>query len=176
MKYLYFLLLVSISFQGMAQTELENKIAQLQGQLNEQTERNAILKQALDLREKGSELKQDDVSIRVTSLQQDLENGEISVQGLITYHGVDKRNLQFVRQQLVDPEGNTYETYKVVKPKDESKKIFLQNVVAETPYAFLIKFEGIKEKIATLNLLRMQIYGQHSNIINFDFKGIEVSW
>src|SRR5690606_7104294 len=153
MKYVYFLAIVLCSVRGMAQTDLENKILQLEGQLKEQAERNSILKRALDIREAGKEVKLEDVTIRITSLQQNRESGELSVQGVITYHGTTKRNLQFVEQQVVDPEGNTYETYKVVKPKEESEKVFLQNVTADIPYSFVIKFDGTKDKLATLSLL-----------------------
>lgn len=176
MKYVCFLAIVLCSVRGMAQTDLENKILQLEGQLKEQVERNSILKQALDIRERGREIKQEDVTIRVTSLQQDRESGELSVEGLITYHGTTKRNLQFVEQQAVDLGGNVYETYKVVKPKEESEKVFLQNVTADIPYSFVIKFEGTKDKLATLSLLRLQIYGARSSLLNFDFKGMEVGW
>lgn len=161
----------------MAQSDLEQKLRQLEVQVNEQMERNAQLKEALNLRERGKEIKQEEVSIRITSLQHDLENGELRAQGLITYHGSASRNLQFVEQQLVDPHGNTYETYKVVKPKEESQNIFLQKVTTDVPYAFLVKFEGMKDKVATLSLLRVQIYGDRpGSILNFDFKGLEVGW
>jgi len=176
MKYLFFLMLAFCSFQGMAQTELAEKVVQLEAQVKEQAERNAILKDALDLRERGREITKEEVTIRVTAVQHDMESGELRVQGLITHHGMKNRNLQFVQQQAVDPEGNTFESYKVVKPKEESQDVFLQKVTADIPYAFLIKFEGVKEKPATLSLLRVQIYGERSSVLNFDFKGLEVGW
>ncbi|HLT88274.1 MAG TPA: hypothetical protein VKZ57_11835 [Sphingobacterium sp.] len=177
MKYVYFLAIVFFSYSGMAQTDLEKKVNQLELQLSEQIERNTILKGALDLRERGKEMKQEEVTIRITSLRHDAESGDLRAQGLITYHGSKSRNLQFVQQQVVDPEGSTYETYKVVKPKEESQKVFLQKVTADVPYSFLIKFEGIKAKPATLSLLRVQIYGDRpGSVLNFDFKGLEVGW
>ena len=177
MKYLSFLMFVLFSFQGMAQTELSEKVQQLEAQVKEQAERNVILKGALDLRERGREMTKEEVTVRVTALQHDVESGELRVQGVITYHGAKSRNLQFVQQQVVDPEGNTYETYNVVKPKEESQKVFLQKVNTDIPYSFLVKFEGIKAKPATLSLLRIQIYGDRpGSVLNFDFKGLEVGW
>ncbi|TJZ60111.1 hypothetical protein FAZ15_14615 [Sphingobacterium olei] len=169
--------LQSVKAQTATEKQLQQEIVTLKGKLKEQAERTTILKEALDLRERGKEIKKEDVSIRITSLSQNQESGEVSVKGLITYHGTKKRNLQFVQQQVVDPQGNTYQTYKVVKPNAESEDVFFQDVTAEIPYAFLIKFESISEKLSALSLMRVQIYGDFpGSISNFDFKGLEVEW
>lgn len=115
--------------------------------------------------------------MRITSLSQDLGSGIVSVQGLITYNRASRRNLQFVRQQIVDPKGSNYETYKVVKPKDQEMEFFLEDMTPDVSYSFLIKFEDIKDKLATVSLLRVQIYGEEPGaVLSCGFRSLEVGW
>ena len=190
-KFTYLIVALLFTVSAMAQTDLEQKVTQLEqnfqrleqrvGQLDakltEQIERNDRLQEALDIRSLGNEIKKDDVTIRITKVTQDLAAGELRIEGLMTYNGSKKRELHFPEQELVDVKGNVYTTYTVVQPKDESKELYINNAATDLPYAFVIKFEGIQEKLPTVGLLRVQVWSSRlGGKESFDFKGVKVDW
>lgn len=47
---------------------------------------------------------------------------------------------------------------------------------AGIPYGFSIKVDKVEEKIPTLALLRLRLYGNGLRGLEFDFKGLDVVW
>lgn len=156
--------------------QAEQKIVHLEAKVAEQTERNEILKEALDIRSLGSEITKDGVAVRITKVSQDLAAGEIRVEGLMTNKGTQPRRIQSSKLELVDAKGNAYSSYKIVKANAETEKFVVDDATSGQPYAFVIRFEGMPEKLATLALLRVSLYRAKLGKENFDFKGLEVSW
>lgn len=180
-NYLFIFLLSLLGNSTFAQSkaveDLKNEIKNLTQQLLAEKEKTAYLKEALDLRSDKVEITNDSVTIKLVEVRGNSVEKTISAKGLITYKGSKKRNLQFAAQQLVDPKGNTTESFTALKTNDLKKDLFIQGAETDIPYAFVTQFKEVEEKAPTLNLLRLQIYGSNpGSVVNFNFKAVDVIW
>lgn len=178
---IYLTLLLSLPFFSSAQEalvkELQEKVQTYEQLLKEEQEKNAYLKEALDLRNVGVESKQGEVTIRVNKLIGNLEENTILVQGIVTYNGTGKQKLQFQSHELISPNGNQYEAHSSGLPNDQNRTFMVTDAEAGIPYGFSIQFKNVNEKIPTLALLRLKLYGSTGvRGVSFDFKGMDIQW
>jgi len=174
-----------LSFPGVAQTDMLEKIGDLEARLKvveakvaEQTERNAFLKEALDLRTTPLERTVDGIRMQITKVYMNAGEQQLYVQGLVTYLGDnEKKNLQFGgSQEIVDPQGNFYQTFGVGYANNKGQDFAVSRAEAGIPYGFLAKFGNITERIPTIALLTLRMFNDRAGEIDFKFKGLEVSW
>ena len=175
-KYYLFTLLFFIAFNGFAQTGLEQKIKNLETQLHEQSQRNEILKEALDLRSHAQELSVDGITISLTRVYADQASGKIFVEGLIKHTGGGTAKLQFGTQDLIDAKGNQYHSYTGLVPNDPSKTFSTPDAESGINYGFLLAFDKVAEKIPTASLLKLRVFGKLGRDIGFSFKGVDIQW
>lgn len=178
--YGYLILLLFFPFLTIAQEgTVEELKAELQHSvelLKKEQEKNTYLKEALDLRSEGMEASQGEITIRVNKVIGNMEENKIYVQGIVTYNGEERQNLQFQSHQLIAPNGNQYAAHSSGLPNDQNRTFSVRNAEAGIPYGFSIQFKDVKEKIPTLSLLRLALYGDVGDGIAFNFKGLDVNW
>lgn len=171
---------ISISFVSIAQEkrvdELTQKVQQLEQVIKDQQERNQYLKQALALKNSGVEVKNENISIRITKIWGSVSEQRIYIQGLVSYQGSDDQSLQFDSHELVAPSGNQYVAYSAGLPNDQQTTFHVSRAEADIPYGFSIQVEDIKERVATLALVRLKLYGHSLEGPAFSFRGLDVDW
>ncbi|WAC38985.1 hypothetical protein [Pedobacter sp. SL55] len=80
-------------------------------------------------------------------------------------------------QQIVDPKGNTLQSFTALRPNDLTKTFRIEQAETKISYAFTIEFKEAKDIIPTISLLRLQIYGERvGSTSNYNFKGLDVKW
>lgn len=108
--YTFLFSILLVPFLGFAQDasvqDLKNKVNALELVVKTEQEKNAYLKNALDLRNSGIEVGNGDISMRVTKIIGNTEEQRIYVQGIVTYKGEIRQDLQFQSHDLVSPNGN----------------------------------------------------------------------
>ena len=166
-----------VAFAQKNTDQLNAEITALSKQLQAEKEKTAYFKKVLELRSVGTEITLDSVNIKIVEVRGKSAENLITIKGLITYLGQSKRNLQFSAQQLVDPKGNTLEAFTAVKSNDEKKTFRIEHAETGIPYSFTVQFMGANEKIPTLSLLRLQIFGKSmGSTVNYNFKGLDLTW
>lgn len=173
-KYFFLIVFMFTVFLGSAQSDLEQKIKTLQSQLQEQTQRNDILKEALDLRSSGLEVNVDGITMTLTKVYADQENEKIFVQGLIKYEGEGTRRLQFSTSDLIAPNGDQLIAYTGLLPNEPSKTFAVSKAEDGINYGFLIVFDKVSQKIPTASLLKINLYARMGADVAFNFKGVEI--
>lgn len=179
-KITFSLILLFISTIGYAQSSVESlkkEIQTLTESLKTEKEKTNYFKDLFNLRNKGTEIIADSISIKIIDVNGDSVGKTITVKGFITHLGNTKVNLQFSHQQLTEPKGNIYDSYTAFTINNPKKDLFIEDVEKDTPYGFVILFNDVLEKMPTASLIRLQVHGQATGQeIKFNFKGIDINW
>lgn len=176
--FVLFLVSQCLFAQSVNTEELKLEIKNLKHQLQAEQEKTTYLKEALDLRNDKIEVTEDSVTIKLIEVKGNSTDNSILVKGLVTYNGLTKAKLQFGGvQRIVDPKGNTVESFNIVKPNNLDKSFFIDDADTDIPYAFVVKFDEV-ERTPNLSLLSLQIYetGPYTRTVSFKFRGLDVVW
>lgn len=156
---------------------LKTEIKSLHKQLLIEKEKTTYLKAALELRKGNVEIELDSVVVKIVEIKGNRTDNKITIKGLITYLGTTKRNLQFAAQQIVDPKGNTLQSFTAATPNNLENTFRIQQAETKIPYAFIVQFKEADERMPIISLLRLQIYSKRiGSVSNYNFKGLDVHW
>lgn len=179
-RHLYLFLALFFPLLGLAQDsqveQLQKKVTALEQLIEEQQQKIDYFKEALDLRTKGLEATNGDIHIRINKVVGKASENKIYVQGLVTYRGIAKRNLQFSSHDLVSPNGSQFKILSTEVSNDPQSDFFVIDAEENIPYGFSMQVKDAGERIPTISLLKLRMYGDPAGEVAFSFKGLDVQW
>ncbi len=139
---------------------LFNRVSELEKQV-------VYFKEALNLLNTKDKLESEKIIYRINLVKGSLDNGTITIEGLIENKGAVKR-FQGQVNVVVDAKGNSYKTYGMTLGGDTWIPKFQRNL----PTKFSIVFKEIVDETPIIKSLSIKAYNRKTVV----FKNLSVNW
>ncbi len=145
---------------------LSNRITELEKQV-------VYFKEALNLLNTKDKLESEKIIYRINSVKGSLDNGTITVEGLIENKGAVK-SFQGQQNQLTDPKGKSYISYGMIFGKNELGSVIsrIDKFKRNLPTKFTITFKEIEDETPMIKSLSIKVFDRKEVV----FKNLKIIW